>query len=195
MAVFWFTSCYFCSTRYSKDEGSRNELLLLGLDSAEILESWKLGNGKTHIVFPRILVSSLSADPNARPTRSRPTEMKIAVRRTEDVAIVDIEGRLVAGVGAEQLRDSMDQLLARREGKVLLNLEKVSRIDSTGVGELVASIKRAERASCQVKLLSIAPQVRHILDLARILPRLDFAEDEAEALEDFHGGPYVSHSD
>ena len=110
--------------------------------------------------------------------------MKIEVRRTDDVEIVDLEGRLVAGVGADQLRDSMDQLLARREGKVLLNLEKVSRIDSTGVGELVASIKRAERSGCQVKLLSIAPQVRHILDLARILPRLDFAEDEAEALED-----------
>ena len=121
--------------------------------------------------------------------------MKIEVRQTEDVVIVDIEGRLVAGVGAEQLRDSMDKLIGKREGKVLLNLEKVSRIDSTVVGELVASIKRAERVGCQVKLLSIAPQVRHVLDLGRILPLLDFAEDEDEALEDFHGGPYVSHSD
>ena len=121
--------------------------------------------------------------------------MKIELRRTQDVVIMDIDGRLVAGVGAEQLRDSIDKLIGKREGKVLMNLEKVSRIDSTGVGELVASIKRAERAGCQVKLLSIAPQVRHILDLGRILPLLDFAEDEDEALEDFHGGPYVSHSD
>ena len=121
--------------------------------------------------------------------------MKIGVRHAEDVSIIDIEGRLVAGVGANQLRDLMDQLVLRRGGKILLNLEKVSRIDSSGVGELVASIKRAERAGYQVKLLSIAPQVRHVLDLARILPLLDFAENEAEALEDFQGGPYLSSTD
>ena len=80
--------------------------------------------------------------------------MKIEVRRTQDVVVMDIDGRLVAGVGAEQLRDSIDKLIGKREGKVLLNLEKVSRIDSTGVGELVASIKRAERG----RLPGQAPQ-------------------------------------
>ena len=65
--------------------------------------------------------------------------MKVDVRHVEDVIIVDLEGRLVMGVGDELLREVMNELIAEDWKKILLNLRKVTIIDSSGIGEVVSS--------------------------------------------------------
>ena len=51
--------------------------------------------------------------------------MKVDVRHVGDVIIVDLEGRLVMGVGDELLRDVMNELVAEDWKKILLNLRPV----------------------------------------------------------------------
>jgi len=111
--------------------------------------------------------------------------MQIQTREVGDVVIVELNGPLVVGVGDKVLRQAMNELVVEGWQKILLNLSEVSRIDSTGVGELVASIKMAGRFGSTVKLVNIGREVQHILNLSRILPLLDFHEDEQEALDSF----------
>jgi len=120
--------------------------------------------------------------------------MEIETREIGDVIIVDLKGPLVVGVGDRILRQAMNGLIVEGRRKILLNLSEVTRIDSTGVGELVASIKLAERFGSGVKLVQIGSKVRHILDLSRILPLLDFHEDEEEALVEFAEEPQAGGS-
>jgi anti-sigma B factor antagonist len=108
--------------------------------------------------------------------------MEVDIRRSDDVIIVDLEGRMVSGVGEKILRDIMNQLVAEGWKKILLNLSGVPWIDSAGIGELVASLKMAKRFGVHVKLLRIGDRVRHILSISQILPLLDVYEDEEEAL-------------
>ena len=110
--------------------------------------------------------------------------MQIDIRKADNVIIVDLSGRLVAGVGNEMLRDVMDELVAEGWKLILLNLSGVSWIDSSGIGELVASIKMAKRFGVSVKLLRIGDRVKHVLSISQILPLLDVFEDEEEALNE-----------
>ena len=111
--------------------------------------------------------------------------MHVEVRNTGDVIIVDLQGRLVAGVGDQMLREVMDELVDAGWQKVLLNLSGVSWIDSAGIGELVAGIKRAKRLNYSVKLLRVGDRVKHVLSLSQLLPLLEIYESEQEALERF----------
>ena len=111
--------------------------------------------------------------------------MHVDVRKSGDVVIVDLEGRLVVGVGDQLLRDIMNELLAEGWQKVLINLSGVSWIDSSGIGELVAGIKLAKRFNCSVKLLRVGDRVKHILSLSQLLPLLAVYESEDEALAQF----------
>lgn len=111
--------------------------------------------------------------------------MHVDVRNAGDVIIVDMSGKLVAGTGDVILREVMNELVAGGWKKILLNLSEVSSIDSAGVGELVASIKLAERFGSAVKTLRIGDRVRHVLQISRILPKLSVYEDEHEALKAF----------
>jgi anti-anti-sigma factor len=110
--------------------------------------------------------------------------MHVDIRQNADVIIVDLQGRMVAGVGERMLRDVMNQLVAEGWKKILLNLSGVSWIDSAGIGELVASMKMASRFGVAVKLLRIGDRVKHVLSISQILPLLDVYEDEEEALRE-----------
>ena len=105
--------------------------------------------------------------------------------KSTHVLIVDLDGRLVAGTGELVLRETMNQLVAEDYKKILLNLSLVDRIDSAGIGELMASVKLASRFGCKVRLVNVEGQVRDILRLSQLLPLLDVHESEDVALEAF----------
>lgn len=111
--------------------------------------------------------------------------MKVDVRNSDDVIIVDLDGRLVLGVGDEILRDVMNELLAEDWKKIVLNLRRVSIMDSSGIGELVASWKLAKRFGASLKLMRPAPQVQRTLRLTQILPLLEVYDSEDEAVRSF----------
>ena len=111
--------------------------------------------------------------------------MKVDVRNADDVIIVDLDGRLVLGVGDEILRDVVNELLAEDWKKIVLNLRRVTIIDSSGIGEVVASWKLAKRFGASIKLLRPAPQIQRTLRLTQLLPLLEVFESEEEALASF----------
>jgi anti-sigma B factor antagonist len=111
--------------------------------------------------------------------------MHIEVRQAKDVMILDLKGRLTAGLGDQILRDAIDELLAEGRRCVLLNLSEVSFLDSAGVGELVAGLKTARRFDAELKLLNVGERVYSTLDMARLLPTFEIYDDESEAVASY----------
>jgi anti-sigma B factor antagonist len=114
--------------------------------------------------------------------------MHVEVRQTKDVVILDLKGRLTAGLGDQILREAIDELLAEGRRRILLNLSEVAFLDSAGVGELVAGLKTARRFGAELKLLNVGDRVYSTLDMARLLPTFETYDDEAAAIRSF-GGP------
>lgn len=111
--------------------------------------------------------------------------MKVDVRHVDDVILVDLDGRLVMGVGDELLREVINELLAEGWKKIIVNLRAVTIMDSSGMGELVSGWKVAKRFGATVKLLRPGPQVRRTLKLTQIMPLLEVFDEEDEALSSF----------
>jgi len=111
--------------------------------------------------------------------------MNVDVRHINDVIIVDLKGRLVMGVGDELLRAVTNELLAQDWKKIVLNLEGVSVMDSSGIGEVVSGWKLAQRFGATLKILRPGDRLRHTLHLTQILPLLEVYEDENEAISSF----------
>ena len=111
--------------------------------------------------------------------------MKIDVRKSDDVVIVDFKGRMAVGVGDEVLPSVITELLDENYKKILLNLSEVDYIDSNGLGELVASFRNAQKRGAALKLLRPQDRVRKTLHLSRLLPLFEVHETELEALASF----------
>ena len=111
--------------------------------------------------------------------------MHVEVREKSGVVIVDLKGKLTAGLGDQILRESIDELLAEGRKKILLNLSEVSFVDSAGVGELVAGLRTAKRFGAALKLLNATERVQSTLYMARLLPIFEMYGDETEEVATF----------
>ncbi len=67
--------------------------------------------------------------------------MKIITRREreEDLTILELDGKLTIGAGDVQLKEAIRDLLDDGVKKILINLQRVKTMDSSGLGELVRS--------------------------------------------------------
>lgn len=111
--------------------------------------------------------------------------MKVAIRNIGPVTIVDLGGKITIGEGDVQLRQTVLDLLDGGNKNIILNLEKVSYMDSAGIGELVACYKRAKEKAGVVKLLNPTGKVYDLLSLTKLQEVFDTFNDEKEALVSF----------
>ncbi len=111
--------------------------------------------------------------------------MKWVERRVGDVIIIDLKGKLTLGSGDVQLRSIIRDLLDRDEKNIVLNLEKVSYMDSAGVGELVASYTTASNREADLKLLNLTSKIRDLLQFTQLISVFEHFSDEDEAVASF----------
>ncbi len=111
--------------------------------------------------------------------------MKHSERRVDDVVIIDLDGKLTLGTGDVQLRQLIADVLERGEKKILLNLEKVTYMDSAGTGELVAAYTSSENHGASLKLLNLTAKVRDLLMFTQLISVFEDFSDVAEAVHSF----------
>lgn len=111
--------------------------------------------------------------------------MQLKTRKVDIVNVVDINGKITLGEGNVILRDTIRNLLARGEKKILLNLGDVTYIDSSGIGELVSSFTTTTNQGGQLKLLNLTKKVQDLLQITKLLTVFEVFTNEAEALQSY----------
>jgi anti-sigma B factor antagonist len=111
--------------------------------------------------------------------------MKINSRTVDGVTILDLEGRIAVGDDIADLKRSIGELIADGRRSVLLNLQDVPYIDSSGIGELVAAFTKIRNSGGNLKLLNLTKKVRTLLEITRLHSVFDVKDDEAAAVHSF----------
>ena len=111
--------------------------------------------------------------------------LTIATREVAHVIILDITGRIVLGDEIGDLRDAVRDLIAQGKKKIILNLQGVDYIDSSGVGELVGSFTTVRNAGGELKLLNLTQKVQDVLYVTKLYTVFDIKDDETAAVASF----------
>jgi anti-sigma B factor antagonist len=111
--------------------------------------------------------------------------MKISVRQVDGVTIVDCSGRITLGEGSVTLRDTVREILAKGQKKILLNLADVNYIDSSGIGELVSAFTTTKNQNGELKLLKLTKKVNDLLQITKLYTVFDVKDDETAAVKSF----------
>jgi anti-sigma B factor antagonist len=111
--------------------------------------------------------------------------MKISNREVDHVTIIDLDGRIVLGDETDQVRTAVRELIAKGKKKIILNLAGVDYIDSSGVGELVASFTAVRNSGGELKLLNLTQKVHDVLNVTKLYTVFDIKDDEFKAVKSF----------
>lgn len=111
--------------------------------------------------------------------------MRANVRQTGNVSIIDLSGRITIGEGDVIMREKVTEVVDQGQNNIILNLNKVTYMDSAGIGELVACLKRVKEKGGMIKLLNASGKVYDLLQLTKLDDVFESFKDEKEAIESF----------
>lgn len=114
--------------------------------------------------------------------------MKLSVSMTErdDVVIVTVAGE-VDVYTAPQLRSALEERLAAGQNKIVVDLQGVAFIDSTGLGVLVGQLKALRRVEGTMRIVCAHERILRLLaitGLDQILPLHDSVDAALAAVDD-----------
>jgi anti-sigma B factor antagonist len=112
-------------------------------------------------------------------------QLEIRERNIGDVTILDLVGRVTIGEGSVQLRDAVSNLLGAGRNRIILNLEGVSYVDSSGIGELISRHTTTKNQGGQLKLLRLTKKIKDLLMITKLLTVFEIYEDEESAVASF----------
>ena len=108
--------------------------------------------------------------------------MATNVRQKNGVTIVEPSGRMV-GPGAAELREVLSaQIEASDTPRILINLENVNMIDSSGLGSLMEGRAMAARKEGRIGVINVGNQIRNLLAVSRIVNAFEHFDNEDDAV-------------
>jgi len=113
--------------------------------------------------------------------------LSISERRVGNVTILDLKGQVRMGGGAVELHKAIGCLLDEGKTQILLNLSEVTHIDSSGLGELVASHISVGKKGGEIKLSHLTERLRELMTITKLLTVFDVHDNESEAVAGFTG--------
>ncbi|MBN8733829.1 MAG: STAS domain-containing protein [Acidobacteria bacterium] len=121
--------------------------------------------------------------------------LEITQREREGIVILDLDGRLTVGQEAGALREAVLKLSAEGRYKVVLNLEKVEYIDSTGLGGLVICYTTLKRDGGALKLLNLNRRNVELLVLTKLQTVFEVFNDEQDSVNSYFPGREIKRFD
>ena len=123
--------------------------------------------------------------------------MSLAIRQRdrEGIAILDLDGRITVGEEATALRDRLRDMTAAGLRQVLLNLQNVDYIDSTGLGAMVVCFTSLRKAGGALKLLNLNRRTIELLLLTKLSTVFELFNDEQDAVNSFFPGREIKRFD
>ncbi len=105
--------------------------------------------------------------------------MQVHTSTIGDATVLSCDGRLTM-VAAPTLRSAIDDAVSDGRVRLVVDLAGTSFVDSSGLGALVAGLKRTRQAGGDLRIASAQEQVRMVLNLTnldRILEPFDSVGD------------------
>ena len=112
--------------------------------------------------------------------------MKISKREVGNVTILEPKGKITIGAGDVALRNAIEEATHAGSSNVLLDFNSVSKMDSSGLGELIAAHNTVTGDGGTIKLMNLPSKLYGVLGITQIVSVFDVFDDENEALASFN---------
>jgi anti-sigma B factor antagonist len=111
--------------------------------------------------------------------------LKMMNREVEGVSVMALDGRIVLGEESNALREKLKSLIAEGKKKIVLNMDNIKYIDSSGLGTLVAAHCSAKAQGASLRLCHLGSKFQEVLQITKLLTVFEVSDTEAAAVTSF----------
>ena len=107
--------------------------------------------------------------------------MNITISKVSEINVVQIAGRLDT-TNYGELEHHLSSLTENNQFNILLDLEKLEYISSSGLRILLMFLKKIKAAEGKFMLCALTPEIREIFEISGFINIFDIYEDQKAAL-------------
>jgi len=108
--------------------------------------------------------------------------MDIKIRKFDVHHVIDVSGE-VDVYNAHRLKDVVRTMIQKQVRVFILNLKKVTYVDSSGIGAVLAIHALLAHEGMEFRIVNVARTVMRVLELTRLVGFLPIMSTELEAIE------------
>ena len=109
----------------------------------------------------------------------------IEKREREGIVILDLRGRITMGEEVTDFRQAVQDLAREPNPKIILNMQGVDYIDSTGLGAVVMCSTAVRKAGGVTKLLNLNRRNIELLVATKLSVIFEVFDNEQDAVNSF----------
>ena len=110
--------------------------------------------------------------------------MEIEKREISDIQILDVNGEIDL-YNAPQIKELINKLIDEKKYNVIINLDRVSYIDSSGIGALISSLSNLKKYQGGLKIINVSGSVRKVFELTKLTSFFEIYDNEQDAVSAF----------
>jgi anti-sigma B factor antagonist len=104
----------------------------------------------------------------------------------EGIVVMELKGRIVVGPEASALRDRVSSLNSEGSRNLVLNMQHVDFIDSTGLGALVICATSLRKNGGNIKLVNLNRRNIELLVMTKLATVFEIFTDETDAVGSYY---------
>ncbi len=105
------------------------------------------------------------------------------------VTVLDISGNIRMGADCQRLAVETEQLIAKKELRVIFDFSQLDYLDSAAIGTLVNCLTKLRRAGGDLRLAGLKPMVAGVFKLTKIDTIIKIFPSVSDAAQDFPHQP------
>src|ERR1022692_1471482 len=109
----------------------------------------------------------------------------LAWKQTGGVSVLRFRADAELTHSAQELDHLRKEVLEQSDSRVIIDLSRVTRIDSAGLGQLMSCYSHLVKNRGAMKIVNATPEVRKVMDMTGITSLIPAFNDEQEAVRSF----------
>jgi len=110
--------------------------------------------------------------------------MQVRTENKNGLVVCQVDGEIDINT-APDIKKAFDKMISKKEPKIIVNLSKVTYVDSSGLATLVEILKNMRSYGGKMKLTNLSPKVKSLFEITKLEKLFDILIDEKDAIETF----------
>ena len=110
--------------------------------------------------------------------------MAVRIDPRQGLTVCYIDGEIDIN-SSPMIKKSFDKLISQKTPKIVINLSKVTYVDSSGLATLVEMLKNMRSYNGKMRLACMLPKIKSLFEITKLEKLFEIMADEETAITNF----------
>ena len=111
--------------------------------------------------------------------------MTLKEKEIDSIVVLELSGKVMGGPDANLLSEKLHELVDQKRTKVVADLSKVSRMNSSGLGILIGGLTTMRNNDGDLKLVNVTERIKSLLIITKLITIFETFESVDDAVASF----------